>query len=256
MVRSHLPPVVETYLSHLVENIRLILRDRLVGLYLHGSAVQSDFRPEQSDIDVLGLVSGKLNDLDRERLTDSLSHKSLPVPARGLEFLLCTAESARNPVFAFRYEYALSTGVEWGTVWEPGGCTSDTLVHALVCQKSGRALYGPPPEQAFGTVSQNLLKRALIAELEWHIRELTKQTDPLLLANAILNAARSVYASRSGQIVSKTEGAQLWLKDHPSDSLVLGALSFRSGEGPFAPETSEVAEFIKRAIETVKQVDM
>lgn len=253
---SHLPPVVETYLNNLVQRIRPILGNRLVGLYLHGSAVQSDFHPGRSDIDLLSLVSGKLNDPDRESLTDILSHKSMPVPARGLEFLLCTAESARNPIFEFPYEYALSTGVEWGTVWEPSGCTSDTVIHALVCRQSGRALFGPPPEQTFGPISQDLLQKALIAEMEWHIRELPKRTDPLLPANAVLNAARSVHASQTGRIVSKTEGAQIWLKDHPVDPLVLGALSFRGGEGPFAPETSGVAKFIKKAIETVERFDM
>ncbi|MEM6828161.1 MAG: aminoglycoside adenylyltransferase domain-containing protein [Pseudomonadota bacterium] len=253
-MRSHLPPDVDSYLNDFVDRIGAILGDRLIGLYLHGSAVQSDFQPGRSDIDVLGLVSGKLNDPDREHLTDSLSHKSLPVPARGLEFLLCTAESARNPVFAFPYEYALSTGVEWGTVWEPSGCTSDTLVHALVCQQSGRALFGPPSEQTFGPISRDLLQKALIAELEWHIRELPKQTDHLLPANAILNAARSVYASQTGHIISKSEGARLWLKDHPSDQLVLGALSFRRGEGLLAPKTSEITKFIKRAIASVERV--
>ncbi|MBT3189561.1 MAG: nucleotidyltransferase domain-containing protein [Anaerolineae bacterium] len=46
-------PEVNTIVDHLFVNIKKILGEQFVGLYLHGSLITGDFNLESSDIDFL-----------------------------------------------------------------------------------------------------------------------------------------------------------------------------------------------------------
>jgi len=84
---------IPAYLKAVASVHRKVLGDELVALYLHGSVVQGDFRPGFSDLDILGVVSGAIHEVGREQLVAKLGQDSAPVPAYGLELILCTANA-------------------------------------------------------------------------------------------------------------------------------------------------------------------
>ncbi|EAQ28392.1 putative nucleotidyltransferase [Erythrobacter sp. NAP1] len=239
---------IPAYLKKVVSVHREILGDDLIALYLHGSVVQDDFQAGSSDLDVLGVVSGPLRPAQRERLAVGLSHEALPVPAFGLELILCSADAVRAPVEAMPYDFALSTGVEWGTAVEVDGTTSDILVHMQLCRQAGLALVGQPPCEVLSPIKMSALRAALMGELVWHRNELRGEPSGQGIVNAVLNAARSLHAAETGEIVSKSEGAKCWLEVHPNEEVVAEALGYRHRDRSAAPPIRSARNFVELAI--------
>lgn len=246
-----IPADIREYLSATTQSFQSVLRDKLLGLYLCGSLVQDDFKTDRSDIDLLGVVSGQLDKGTRAELDEELCNAGHTIPARGLEVVLFPAHAARSPGIDLPFEYALSTGPGWETESEQRGIANDMLIDIVLCRNSGFALAGPPAKEAFGPVSEQDLRNALIDELQWHVREVDKGTDDIAAVNAILNAARSLYAAETGQILSKTEGGNWWLQRHPSDSLVAQALARRADRQATPPNPGLVNDFVKTVIDRI-----
>ena len=246
---------VGSYLITVTDTLHKTISSPLVALYLHGSAVQGDFRSQTSDIDILGIVDDPLSETQRDALRAALSHQAMPVPAAGLEFVLCSAEATRTLPFDFPFEFALSTGPNWGEQYEPPDTASDIIVDLALCRQAGRVLHGPPASEVIAPISLQLLRKALVFELEWHREHLKDPRDTRIGENAVLNAARSGHAAKSGQIVSKNEGARLWLQEKPTDTLVEHAQALRNGEETCPLDASQVAQFLSKTIRHIVELD-
>lgn len=244
---------VPAYLQSVVRIHEDVLGADLLALYLHGSAVQGDYRPGSSDIDLFGIVSGPIDARRCEQLIEALKHENLPVPAFGLELILSSHDAVREPAVEMPYTFALSTGLEWGAQVETYGTTSDILVHMQLCRKAGLTLFGPPAIEAIPPIELELLRAGLMGEMLWHRDDL--QTNPSVtdtsIVNAVLNAARSLWASEHGDILSKTEGGEWWASRHPEDQIVVDALHFRRGRTGSAPTTRSALDFVERAIRRI-----
>lgn len=243
---------IREYLSETTQSFRDVLRDKLVGLYLCGSLVQNDFESHRSDIDLLGIVSKELDDATRDQLVSMLSHEARTVPAQGLEAVLFLADAVRSPKLGFPFEFALSTGPEGEPECEPPGTADDMLIDIALCRDAGIALAGPSANHAFAPISQDLLRHALIDELQWHKREVRKRLDDTAAVNAILNAARSLHAAETGQILSKTEGGRWWLKRYPFDDLVAWALSSRQRRQAATIAPVAASGFVNKVIHRIE----
>ncbi len=239
---------LQAYLDGVTCRVTNVLGDQLIGLYLHGSAVQNDFHPQTSDIDILGLVSGCIGESRRADLADILSHEKHPVPAKGLELILCDERVVQAPDLDFPFEFAVSTGAEWVTLVESPGTASDIIINLTLCGQSGRALTGSPAAQIFKSVSRHLLRHALLEELRWHRDNLGNPQNGPSPENAVLNAARSVCAAKTGLIRSKTEGGLWWQQHQTEEEIVNQALAARQGDQNTAMDLDLVRDFIQRAV--------
>jgi len=242
---------IGSYLKMVTSTVGEVMGESLVALYLHGSAVQQDFDPSVSDVDILGIVKGPLDANLRNALTRRLNHEALPCPVQGFEFILCTAQSVQEPIFAMPFEYALSTGPHWPLQHEHSSAISDTLIHLTLCRQSGRVLLGPSPSDLVAPVPIALLRRALVAELEWHLEDLGKSLDRAAQRNAVLNAARSASAARTGYILSKSEGARRWSAIDPFADLVARAFESRMRRATDL-DTEEIRAFLRRVIAMIE----
>src|SRR4051812_2653585 len=79
---------VAAYLDEVVARVREIAADGLVGVWLFGSAAAGGFDPGRSDLDVQAVTEGELPRGVRAQLAAALDHDRLPVPVRGLEFVV------------------------------------------------------------------------------------------------------------------------------------------------------------------------
>ena len=253
---SDIPPGIREYLLAATRSFHDVLGDRLLGLYLCGSAVQGDFAPHRSDIDLLGIVDGDLDRATREDLSSRLSHPVLAVPAQGLEVVLFPAGAAQTARLDLPFAFALSTGPGLESACEPPGTANDMLIDIVLCRDAGITLSGKPANEAFGSVSRRLLLAALVEELGWHLRQVEERSDDRTRVNAILNAARSLHAAETGRILSKTEGGHWWLRRHSRDALVARALEVREGWAPatFDPDSVRgFVEMVARKIDSMRR---
>ncbi len=64
--------IVTDTLCKLVNQSRKILKDNLVGIYLHGSAVMGCFNPQKSDIDLIIVVKDTMSDKAKRAYMDMI----------------------------------------------------------------------------------------------------------------------------------------------------------------------------------------
>ena len=62
----------EDILRKLVHRSEAILKDNLVGIYLHGSAVMGCFNPDKSDLDLIIVVNEAIPDNAKREIMDTV----------------------------------------------------------------------------------------------------------------------------------------------------------------------------------------
>jgi predicted nucleotidyltransferase len=136
-----LPDEVESYLEALVERLREALSERLVAVWLIGSAAMGAFLPGESDLDVAVVVSGPPVDVEV---------RDLPVPATKLEIVF--------------YDRELNVVLDPN----PGSGDHWYVVDLAVAREHGRALLGPPPSELIEPIPRERVEAALDASDRWH----------------------------------------------------------------------------------------
>ena len=168
-----LPPEVSRYLERLVGELRLVLGDRLTGVYGLGGLALGDFRPQRSDIDVYAVVDRPLDSELKLAVAAACRHRRLPCPARKLEMVLvCTAVAAAAGA-APDWELNLNTGegqpdhVGLDPAAEPRHWF---VVDLAVAHQCGLALFGPPAQALIAAPDPADVRAAQSDVVAWYAR--------------------------------------------------------------------------------------
>lgn len=87
---NSLPQEVQFYLEEVVDRLWDSFKDKLVGVYLFGSASYGAYKPGLSDLNVQAIVKDPLNTADKKTVICPLNHGALACPATKLEFIIYT----------------------------------------------------------------------------------------------------------------------------------------------------------------------
>lgn len=188
------------YLDELATRLQALLGGELVGVYAGGSWALGGYERPGSDLDVAVVVRGPLSDGAAARLIEELSYEAFPCPARGLELVVYTAESAARPSIDPGFELNLNTGrgITFRADREPQpGERHWFAIDRSVLAGHGIALLGPPASEVFATIPPAELRPVLADVLRWYAREAPESED------AVLNAGRSLRFARDGVWVAK-----------------------------------------------------
>jgi hypothetical protein len=219
-----LPEAESRYLATLVERLRSRLGDRLVGVYLFGSAAYGAFTPGSSDLDVQAVVTDALAEDEKHAITASVAHALLPCPARRLE-LVCYTQASVNPAQRHpRFELNFNTGSDTDDhlTTDPADESSHWfLLDIAMGWEAGLSLSGPPTREVFGAIPRRWVLEGIADSLAWHAE------NELISDNSILNACRGWRYAVTGSFGSKRDGA-LWALDQPNcPPIVADALAGR-----------------------------
>jgi predicted nucleotidyltransferase len=208
-------PDVNEVLNLLLSNVKEILDDQLIGMYLYGSLSSGEFDPETSDIDFLvvtahSLSEGKVSEL--EALHNRLWATEWKWASK-LEGSYVPKELIRrhNPDGA-----PCPTVNEGAFFVDKRG--SDWIIQRHVVREYGVVLAGPDPKTLIDPVTPDDIRGAVRGILqEWWFPMLE---DPSWLrdhgseyhAFAILTMCRTLHTLEHGTIVSKRAAAR-WAQD-------------------------------------------
>ncbi len=242
-----LPNAEAAYLEQVVKTLQNRLQQRLVGVYLFGSAAYGDYTPGLSDLDVQAVVTQSLSKRECRDIVSSLSHHRLPCPARRLEFV-CYAQSSINPATRhpqFELNFNTGAGEHNHLSLDPTEESSHWFVLDIAMGRAlGRRLVGPEPAQVFAPIPRIWQLEAIADSLTWH------RTHEFTSANSILNACRSWRYAVTGMWGSKVAGAA-WVRQQPGCPVVLAqAEQCRHGGSPLS--ASAVTELVERVIDAVQ----
>lgn len=226
-----LPEPVRSTMHALTSELVSVLGDRLVGVYLGGSAATGDFCESSSDLDFLVVTDGPLSMEDLLAL--KLVHQDLlakyPYAAR-LEGDYAPRESLTPEGTA-----APVPGCEVGVFVPRVGeiVLSADNIHDM--REHGIAFYGPSPREVLPEVTPDQVRAAVRTQL---VQGSDVSETPQELAAEVLNLLRRARVLETGVTVSKSEAAA-WALTHLSPAwrpTIQAALRIRCGKGTPADE--------------------
>jgi hypothetical protein len=212
---------LDAYVEQVALQLRAILGNDLVAIYLHGSAAMGAFVPTRSDVDFLVVTSGQVSRDAKAALADTLS--ALACPGVGLELSVVTSESARTPSDAPAFELHLNT--PGNRVVDGENCPGDPdlVAHFAMARARGVTILGPPPTDLISSIDRSRLLRALAHDLAWSMEQ-------GIGVYAVLNACRALRFAREGMLCSKLEGGEWAIEQGVADAdLVASALHRQRG---------------------------
>jgi hypothetical protein len=220
----------ETKLDGLVEDVRNVVGEDVVGVYLHGSLALGCFNPALSDIDLFVVTRKALTPEQRQALGRVLCR------SRRIEISFLAAPSLhpwRHPA-----PYDLHFTGSDGNMLGPGE-DHDLAAHVSVTRHAGVALFGPQPTDVFPEVPWEDYEDSLRRDLAWsrdHATELY----------GVLSPARIWATLTTKEIHSKESGAAWALERSPADfrpPLERALAMYRTGDQQHAFDREEVLRF-------------
>jgi streptomycin 3"-adenylyltransferase len=204
----------------LVDGVRDVLRDDLVGAYLHGSAVLGGFRPD-SDIDVIVVCKRRTTAAEKRRLIDlllSMSGRRASLrPGRPIELDIVVESEIQPwrypPTFDLHYSELWRERFESGELEPWTSTTNRDLASALTMVLLGdEPLAGPHPAQVFDPVPRSDYIDAILRDigtvdefLPWDTR------------NVVLTLPRIWSAVATEAVYSKEDAADWALPRLPDE---------------------------------------
>nr|MCR5031668.1 nucleotidyltransferase domain-containing protein [Lachnospiraceae bacterium] len=95
---------MDTVIISFVEKSKEILRDNLVGIYLHGSAVMGCYNPAKSDIDLIVVVKDSIEDSVKRTFMDMVVELNEKGPAKGIEMSIVKQSACKPFVYPTPFE--------------------------------------------------------------------------------------------------------------------------------------------------------
>ena len=148
-------------LERFVQKNIAILRDNLVGIYLHGSAAMGCFNAEKSDIDLIVVVKSELPKEIKREYMDMVVKLNNEAPAKGIEISIVRETVCKPFVYPTPFELHFSIAhLNWYQsnpdeyVDKMKGTDKDLAAHFTVIRHRGKTIYGEEIKNVFSSVSK------------------------------------------------------------------------------------------------------
>jgi hypothetical protein len=200
---------VNALLCLLLERVRGILVDQLVGMYLYGSLSLGDFDPESSDVDFLFVTEGEI----AHDTLDALRRMHADIASSGLRYAQKLEGSYIPRAALRRYDPTNALHPTLGVDWDFGLGQHGTnwIVERHIVREHGVAVWGAPPETLIDPVPRRNLQAATCAMLtEFWAQQLDGAAwlEPRdYQAFAALTMCRALYTLSEGDVISKPQAA-------------------------------------------------
>jgi hypothetical protein len=240
-------PDVNTILEIFLFEIKEILGDLFIGLYLHGSLACGDFNPQTSDIDFLVVTNGPVP----LRFFHALKEMHTRLFSSGLAWSQ-KLEGAYIPKEALRRHDPAHAPVPWLGVdghFALERLGSDWILQRWILREKGLVITGPALPDMIDPLSPDDLREAVRTSLrEWWSLPFPSPDRFLsseYQAYAILTMCRSLYVLKNGRVASKPQAARWAMETLDDQWLVLIASTEAWRPGFVFNRLDDVTRFIQ-----------
>ncbi|WP_113930364.1 aminoglycoside adenylyltransferase domain-containing protein [Bacillus sp. P14.5] len=194
------------------DKISEIIKESLIGIYLHGSLAMGGFNPNSSDVDVLVVTKKSLSVVTKRNLAELFLHYSAsPFPIE-ISFLNeaqlkdwhhpCPFDFHYSEFWRERYENDLAHGT-FQFLNNEIKTDADLAAHITILNNRGICLYGKPVNVVFPLISQADYLSSIMDDFEDCMENIER--DPVYCT---LNLLRVYWYLKEGVISSKQEGGE------------------------------------------------
>lgn len=252
-------PELQKIFSDFTNNIKVILQDKVIGIYLTGSLSFGDFVIERSDIDLLVVVSNKLSikEIDIVRKLHKDIEEKFPTWKERIE-------CSYTPIYMLDEILPPKEPRPWigsGVLYPEAPYGNEWIINSYLLQEHGIPLYGKPYKELL-TKPIDILEvqkacvRDIFKEIEPRIHNQSELSDSHIQSYTVLNVCRILYTVFNAKVGSKVVSAK-WVKEEfcPQWSAqITKSESWKYGED--MNSIPEVVEFIKFAVSKIKETEI
>lgn len=201
----NVPKDIKVLLNHLISHFRSVLKQNLVGVYLHGSAAMGSFNPVLSDIDIIVVVEKPVSVGQKKAIIDFLLNTNSI--RKRLDVSILREDIIRNPRYPIFVELRYTP---------PDNILVDqfdkgVVAHLYSTEKRGMCIWGKPIDEVFKRTFAKYYLLSIIDDLKNSERCLSGKN-----ASWILNACRTIGYIKERRVLSKIEGGKWALDNFPS----------------------------------------
>lgn len=249
---------INEILNHLSSEIKNLLGENLIGIYLFGSLAYGDFNPGSSDCDLIVITQTSIrpNELVLLKNMHQQTSERNPKWRERLECSYTPIEMLKNIMPPKEPRPYFGGGIFYDEA--PYG--NEWIINNYLLLESGVALLGPSFKTLCHPIDIFEVQKACIRDLfqEWE----PKISDEKWLDNShyqsylILNLCRILYTVLCKATTSKKISSE-WVKNQfgsPWDHLIEAAQSWQYGKK--MSEKENAINFIKFVIEKIKQTEV
>ncbi|MEW8956373.1 aminoglycoside adenylyltransferase domain-containing protein [Clostridium sp.] len=199
---------IENILNKVINGYCNILKENLVGIYLHGSLAMNCFNYYSSDIDILVVVKRNMDFKTKRKLIDIILELSKDGPKNGFELSAILEEDSKNFIYPTPFLIHYSKEYHNNYLNNPEFLCEDSVdkdlaTHIVVTRERGICLFGKPIKEVFQEVPKEYYIDSIIGDIEGARENIIK--NPIY---NILNLCRVLYYLQEGYVSSKREGGQ------------------------------------------------
>ena len=216
-------------IDRFVQQNQSILGGKLVGVYLHGSAVMGCFNSKKSDVDLMIVVNDDISNETKRAYMDMILELNQQAPAKGIE-LSIVKETVCSPfVYPTPFELHFSIAhLNWyqsdpdDYIEKMRGTDKDLAAHFTILYHRGKTLCGKPIREVFSEVRSADYFDSIWGDIENAQEEILE--NPTYI---ILNLCRVLAYQKADLILSKSEGGKWGLQNIPKQyhGLITAALA-------------------------------
>lgn len=239
--------VYEDLLFRFVEVSKKILKNNLVGIYLHGSATMGCFNPQKSDLDLIIIVEEGISNVTKIEFMSEIIVLNEESPAKGIELSIVKKEFCNPFVYPTPFELHFSKmHLNWfkenpeDYVEKMKGTDKDLAAHFTVINIFGNVLFGKEIDEVFGIVP----KKDYVDSIWYDIKNACEviTDNPMYIT---LNLCRVLAYLQENIVLSKKTGGQWGLNvlPHKFHSLIQEALQSYDTDKEMVVNTKTALEF-------------
>ena len=208
----------QNILDKLVDVSKQILRDKLTGVYLHGSMAMGCFYPDKSDIDIIIVIEDDITDNQKMKFMEEIVALNKLAPSKGIELSIVKKAYCKRFLYPTPFELHFSnTHLQWFTenptdyISKMKGTDKDLAAHFTIINHCGIVLHGEEIGTVFSEVPKTDYIDSIWADIEGAKEEILE--NPMYMT---LNLCRVAAFLKDGLVTSKKQGGEWGMQNLPS----------------------------------------
>lgn len=201
---------VETLLDKFVDTTKSILKDSLVGVYLHGSYAMGCYNSKLSDIDLIVVVNSDVAENIKYLYMDESIKLNNELGGKGFEMSIVNQKFCNKNIYPIPYElhfskFHLNEYRENASKYisKMQGVDEDLAAHFKMIYHRGKKLYGKAIKEVFIDTRDKYYLKSILYDLSDYSDEFTTNNTVYV----VLNLCRTLAYLKERLVLSKKKGA-------------------------------------------------
>lgn len=205
----------QNLLDEIVDKSKIIFKDNLTGIYLHGSLAMGCFNPNKSDIDLIIVIKNNITNIQKLQFMNHIAELNKIAPGKGIELSIVKEEYCRNFLYPTPFELHFSNAhLQWFIdnpteyIDKMNGTDKDLAAHFKIIKNYGVVLQGKAINDVFAEVPKEDYIDSIWGDVEGAKEDILEE--PIYV---ILNLCRAAAFLKNNLILSKKQGGEWALQN-------------------------------------------